>query len=186
MHRIASQVLSEQPRTPVQGAGAGANGVPHALAGVKIPTHNRTVYRRVLDAYWRDQEDAQALGIRRLTTDALPLVVSLFDLVQRRRKLAKALDAQHRRHGVLIAEGEPRKGDERLLAFDGMILRQLDALGWTPTALARLGVDLVRLRSASKGTDGAADPEAVEAVEARIMQRLSGDGQGQEADGHSD
>jgi len=170
--------LTPLNRTPAarNGAGTVANAVPAILRSVPIPSNNRTVRRKVVEAYWRDEQDSHTLGIRRLTVEALPLVVGLFDNVQRRRKLAKALDAQERRHGVLTTEGAARQPLDKVVALDQIILRQLDALGWTPTALARLGVDLVRLRSATKDSGEAAPQEDIEALEQRIVQRLKADG----------
>ena len=143
---------------------------PPMLEGVKLPTHNATVRRRVLEAYWRDRWDADSIGVRRLTVEALPLVVALFDNVQRRRKLAKALDVQERKHGVLTTEGKARQALDKLLDLDGTILRQMDALGWTPTSMARFGVDLARLRSSSKGGGGETVPlSKVEEIERRVV-----------------
>ncbi len=174
LHRPDSaEVTIRRTETPTNGAGLVANDVPPVLHGVKVPTHNRTVYRRVIDAYLRDERDADLIGVRRLTVEALPLVVALFDNVQRRRKLAKALDAQERKHGVLTTEGKARQALDKLLDLDGTILRQMDALGWTPTSMARFGVDLARLRSSSKGGGGETVPlSKVEEIERRVVARI--------------
>ncbi len=175
LHRPDSaEVTIRRTETPDNGAGLVANDVPPVLHGIKVPTHNRTVYRRVIDAYLRDERDADLIGVRRLTVEALPLVVALFDNVQRRRKLAKALDAQERKHGVLTTEGKARQALDKLLDLDGTILRQMDALGWTPTSMARFGVDLARLGSSSQGREPVppVSESDLRQMEERILARL--------------
>ena len=89
---------------------------------------------------------------------------------------------------VQINEGEEGSIDLNR-QFDALILSevrsQLDALGWTPTSLARLGIDLARLRSTSGAQDEAspADEAAVIAAERRIVERLQtgGENEGDDA-----
>ena len=136
-----------------------------------------TVRRRVYEAYWRWPL---------LPVESVPLVAALFDNVERRRKLAKARDAleakmRARTHvinrplAVVTLDKRPRALEDRIGELDKLILRQLDALGWTPTAMARLGIDLGRLHD-RLSQDGDRLPEAdVEALEKRLVARLQGE-----------
>ena len=103
---------------------------------------------------------AREQGIRLLSVRVLPLVVGLLDTVQRRRKLAKARDALESRLRkaapaearaliVLAGDGKPREIEKAIADKDALILKQLDALGWTPTSAARLGIDVARLQDAA-------------------------------------
>lgn len=160
------------------GAGLVPNTKPPRLKGVVVSVTSATVRRRVYEAYWRWPL---------LPVESVPLVAALFDNVERRRKLAKARDAlearmRARTHvinrplAVVTLDKRPRALEDRIGELDKLILRQLDALGWTPTAMARLGIDLGRLQDRRLSQDGDRLPEAdVEALEKRLVARLQGE-----------
>ena len=160
-----SVVRPDQPAvTSDNGAGSVPNGKPPRLQGVVIATNSATVRRRVYEAYWRWPL---------LPVESAPLVVALFDNTDRRRKLArardalearvKARDAGDRHLAVLKADEGVRQVEEEIRHKDTVILRQLDALGWTPTAMARLGIDLGRLQTMDLAQAMSADGEDVAA-----------------------
>ena len=162
------------------GSGRVPNGKPPRLQGVVIATNSATVRRRVYEAYWRWPL---------LPVESAPLVVALFDNTDRRRKLARARDAlearvkaktqpENRHLAVLTADEGVRQVEEEIRHKDTVILRQLDALGWTPTAMARLGIDLGRLQD-RLSQDGVGElPEDVTELEGRIIERLQHGGGG--------
>ena len=181
-----SQVIrrGDNPSTPAvpsqNDAGAIPNGKPPRLQGVVIATNSATVRRRVYEAYWRWPL---------LPVESAPLVVALFDNTDRRRKLARARDAlearvkartqpENRHLAVLTADAGVRQVEEEIRHKDTVILRQLDALGWTPTAMARLGIDLGRLQTMDLTQAMSADGADVEELEGRIIERLQRGGGG--------
>ncbi len=128
------------------------NGKPPRLRGVVISASNTTARRRTYEAYWRDE------GRGLLSVQVAPLVAALFDNIERRRKLAKARDSlearvrratqpENRPLVVLTLEGKTRLVEDKIGDLDKIILKQLDALGWTPIAMARLGIDVARMSS---------------------------------------
>lgn len=165
---------------PANGAGSVPNGKPPRLQGVVIATNSATVRRRVYEAYWRWPL---------LPVESAPLVVALFDNTDRRRKLARARDAlearvkaktqpENRHLAVLKADEWVRQVEEEIRHKDTVILRQLDALGWTPTAMARLGIDLGRLQTLDLAAAMSAEGEDVAELEQRIIEGLSRGGGG--------
>lgn len=166
---------SSTPAVPSDnGSGRVPNGKPPRLQGVVIATNSPTVRRRVYEAYWRWPL---------LPVESAPLVVALFDNIDRRRKLARARDAlearmkantslENRHLAVLTGEEGVRQVEEEIRHKDTVILRQLDALGWTPTAMARLGIDLGRLQDRLAPDGGDTLPEDVTALEQRIIEGL--------------
>ncbi len=170
------------PAVPsANGAGRVPNGKPPRLRGVAVSVTGATVRRRVYEAYWRWPL---------LPVESAPLVAALFDNVERRRKLAKARDTLEKRLKdsypketqalvVLTAELKGREIEKDIAQKDAIILKQLDALGWTPTAMARLGIDLGRLQDRLAPDGSGTLPEDVTAFEQRIIEGLSpggGDG----------
>ena len=154
------------PSAELAGIGGASRSInrPMALQGVRIPSRNATVRRAVVDLYrvcdWLSVAD-------------LPAATRWGYLFVRFRRLADVLD---RLPPVKVAGGdaEPRKLDAELRAFSMEMGRLETQLGITVTARASLGVDVARMRKLAQAGDPA--PEAdVEALEARIVERLRGE-----------
>lgn len=163
---------------PVDGpvlAHAGVGKRPLPLQDRRIPSRNATVRRRVVDLYrecsW-------------LTGADLPAAARWGTLTEKFRRLAQFLDRLPEGGVVRVAKGDvlPYKALETLLRLNAEITKLEAALGVTAAARAGLGVDLTRMRKLAQGSDGDQPEADVEALEQRIVQRLS-EGQHRPHDG---
>ena len=162
----ANPARAGAPSAEIAAIGGASSSInrPPALQGVRIPSRNATVRRAVVDLYrvcdWLSVAD-------------LPAATRWGYLFVRFRRLADVLD---RLPPVKVAGGdaEPRKLDAELRAFSMEMGRLETQLGITVSARASLGVDVARMRKLAQAGDPA--PEAdVEALEARIVERLRGE-----------
>ena len=113
---------------------------PAALVGVRIPSKNPIVRRRVVALFaecpWFIRAD-------------LPAAVRWGTLTEKFRRLAQLLEGLPE-GGVVTIAGEPRKALGELRALSGELSRLEQALGITASARAALGVNVVRLDLASE------------------------------------
>jgi hypothetical protein len=96
----------------------------------------------------RESDRAEVDELRGLVREALPLYEPSFEIAI--EQLALKLWRQRRAYADLAAHGLTRGGSPAPLLADlskveNAIQRDLDALGLTPLARARLGVDLSRI-----------------------------------------
>ena len=152
---------------PANGARAVAvTDRPDGLVGVAIPSRNRTIRRRVLALYrecsWLTGADVAA-AMRWAT------------LGEKFRRLSEVLD---KLPVVKVSsdDAEPRKALAELRALSGEMTKLESALGITATARAALGVNVNRLQDLASAMS--ADDGDVEALEGRIIERLSPGGGG--------
>ena len=133
--------------SPANGAGAVAHADrPDGLAGVAIPSRNRSVRRRVLALYqvceWLTGADVAA-------------VVRWAVLGEKFRRLSEVLD---RLPVVKVStdDAEPRKALGELRALSGEMTKLEAALGITAVSRSQLGVNVTRIQDlASQMAQGA-------------------------------
>ena len=139
---------------------------PPALAGVAIPSKDRTIRRRVVDRYrqcpWLSAQDVGAVTTRE-------------HLFQHARNVSEIMRRLGDLGAYLRADGEPKKIVDKYLGLVARLLAYDQALGLTPGSRLALGIDTARMRRlAHDDGEPVSEPEIAE-LEARLVGRLRGD-----------